>query len=227
VIGVLHTTESDPGTGPGVHNFFLRNPNSQPHVMVDPQLDQAWYYIDARYSAKALRNLPGGVETNRREQDGFRGPDVYQVEIVGRAKDIGGYSDQWYDVLQRYIVQFSTLHRIRYSYRTDPQRMSFEEWNHVPLAGWFGHCHVPENDHWDPGTLDYSRLTTQPLPTESLVEQLMALEPTTPVTVSGQQYALINVLGWTLEGINALRSGSPAGFTPSEFADELAKRLQS
>ena len=25
---------------------------------------------------------------------------------------------------------------------------------YLATGGWWGHCHVPENDHWDPGPID-------------------------------------------------------------------------
>lgn len=68
------------------------------------------------------------------------------------------------------------------------------------------------------------------LTTAQVMEALMALEPTTPVTVSGQQYPLLSVLGWTLEGINFLRSaqpaGSPAAITQAQIEEALKHVLR-
>lgn len=38
----------------------------------------------------------------------------------------------------------------------NPARMTFTEWR--SFRGWCGHQHVPENDHGDPGSLDFARV---------------------------------------------------------------------
>lgn len=151
MIGVLHTTESDPGTGPAVVRY-LQAIGAEPHFVVDPSDGYVVQLVPADTYAKALTNLPGGVETNRRIGG------VLQVEIVGRAADVGGYDDAWYDVLRRVLQDLSDRFGIFYEFRPDPARLTFEQWLDPDLRGWLGHCHVPENDHWDPGTLDYARL---------------------------------------------------------------------
>ncbi|MFJ4551106.1 LysM peptidoglycan-binding domain-containing protein [Streptomyces sp. NPDC088817] len=40
------------------------------------------------------------------------------------------------------------------SYGANPARMSFSQWN--AFKGWCGHQHVPENDHGDPGSMDFA-----------------------------------------------------------------------
>lgn len=42
------------------------------------------------------------------------------------------------------------------SYGASPARMSFAEWQ--AFKGWCGHQHVPENDHGDPGSMDFPRV---------------------------------------------------------------------
>lgn len=42
------------------------------------------------------------------------------------------------------------------SYGANPARMTFAQWN--AFKGWCGHQHVPENDHGDPGSLDFARI---------------------------------------------------------------------
>ncbi|MFH8805469.1 hypothetical protein ACH4F6_39010 [Streptomyces sp. NPDC017936] len=55
------------------------------------------------------------------------------------------------------------------SYGASPARMSFAEWQ--AFKGWCGHQHVPENDHGDPGSMDFARVlehakgTSEPTPT--------------------------------------------------------------
>jgi len=42
------------------------------------------------------------------------------------------------------------------SYGASPARMTFGEWQ--AFKGWCGHQHVPENDHGDPGSMDFARV---------------------------------------------------------------------
>jgi hypothetical protein len=42
------------------------------------------------------------------------------------------------------------------SYGASPARMSFAQWQN--FTGWCGHQHVPENDHGDPGSMDFARV---------------------------------------------------------------------
>lgn len=44
------------------------------------------------------------------------------------------------------------------SYGASPARMSQGEWR--AFTGWCGHQHVPENDHGDPGAMDFARVIT-------------------------------------------------------------------
>ncbi len=157
-IGLLHTTESDPGSGPAVDAYFRNGRlGSAPHIMLDPASRQTFGpYYDHRVSSKALANKAGGVETNNRPGG------VFQVEIVGRAADIGGYDNEWYAWLKDQLAQWSTIAGVDYVFHEDPARFTFDEWMRDTLKGWFRHSNVPENDHWDPGTLDYNRLRLIP-----------------------------------------------------------------
>ncbi|MEV5659788.1 hypothetical protein [Streptomyces flaveolus] len=42
------------------------------------------------------------------------------------------------------------------SYGASPARMSMSAWR--SFTGWCGHQHVPENDHGDPGSMDFARV---------------------------------------------------------------------
>ncbi|MFJ4515186.1 N-acetylmuramoyl-L-alanine amidase [Streptomyces sp. NPDC088816] len=42
------------------------------------------------------------------------------------------------------------------SYGASPARMTFAQWN--AFKGWCGHQHVPENEHGDPGSMDFARV---------------------------------------------------------------------
>lgn len=239
---LLHTCESE-ATATQNANYLVRM-GAEPHWVFDPRfpLDEAIQLLPYTATGKALRNLPGGVETNRREADGDPTVDVIQVELVGYAAAVAGYDDAWYrnlrDFLIRLCSQLGIPYRFPRRFATDYAdaanvRCTPDEWLDPALAGIVGHCHAPENDHWDPGPLDIARLAP-PAPSPQEVAALMAcIEPTTPITVSGRQYAAVDVLGWLLEGVNAIRASATTGdptalhITPQQIADELAKRLAS
>lgn len=218
-IGVLHTTESDPGTLQGVASYLERI-GAEPHVLFDPSTGEVVQFLPTNTYAKALRNLPGGVETNRHPAG------VFQVEIVARSADVGSYSDEWYSRLQAYLVQWSTLLGIRYTFYEGP-RLSFDEWT-AAAPQWYGHCHVPENDHWDPGTLDLARLR---IPLQNQDPDMQLTDRTT------NDHTVNDVLEWTLQRANEasakldalLSRTAPApanirSFTTAELLAELVRR---
>ena len=228
---VLHTCES---SGSAQANAdYLERMGDQPHWVFDPSNGDSIALLPVTEHAKALLHIPGRPDTNNREQDGRPGVDVIQVEIVGYAAGSPDQSDEWYSRLRIFIASVCYGLGIPNQYpkrfassASDDVRFTPEEWADPGLVGIIGHCHVPENTHWDPGALDINRL--QP----TIEEQIMAcIEPTTPITVSGQKYAAVDVLGWLLEGINAMRAAATTGdnsalhITPAMIADELAKRL--
>lgn len=119
--------------------------------------------------AKALMNLPGGVETNRR--------GVIQFELIGTCDPIHKGKSAWFywpdadDVVLKALADY--LRPIHAKYRIPAkapkflaypssyggergQRMSFAAWN--SFKGICGHQHVPENDHGDPGAFPIDKL---------------------------------------------------------------------
>lgn len=171
--GVLHTTET-PGRpsydGWSVHPHLTVVP--VPRVRVD--VDQ---HIPFNHAGMALRNLPGGVQTNRDR--------AYQVELVGtcekggKAHKAGAY--YWPDADDKVLVSLwdrvikpmstglnipqRTLAYQNYpaSYgdprptgRTNIVRLSGPAWD--AYSGWCGHQHVPENIHGDPGAFPWGRM---------------------------------------------------------------------
>lgn len=224
---VLHTTETDTGTAAAVAANLVRDGKAS-HRVYDPVTGEEIVIYDWAVAALSLKNLTGGVETNRRG-------GVYQVELVGRAGDVAGYNDDWYRNVGAKCRQWCAETGTPFTFpcpflagsyaERDACRLTFDQWLNV--AGVVGHEHVPENDHWDPGRLDVNRLIVLSSP---VLEAVMALEPTTPITVDGHQYALVDVLGWTLEGINALRRAqpptSPAYITDVQIQEALRKVLK-
>jgi len=177
---LLHTCESD-GTARANASYLVRI-GAEPHWVFDPRfgVDEAIHLVPYTRAGKALRNLDGGVETNRREQDNAEGVDVIQVEIVGYAAQVGGYDDAWYRNLRTFLLEVCAATGVPYvfprrfavRYGDDGVRYTPDEWNDPELVGIVGHCHAPENDHWDPGDLDLSRLTNSPEDDDMTPEQL-------------------------------------------------------
>jgi hypothetical protein len=166
--GVLHTVEAD---------LFRPHPSlyygragTHPHFTVGRGVDgvRTWQHYPITGPSRALRNLPGGVETNRLR--------AYQIEIVGRAGTIDQLDDATYAELARTMrwlegqTGIPPLIRTMHPYPppggvrlgSEPWRMGFGEW--LAFTGWCGHQHVPENVHGDPGALDTRRLLPQPPP---------------------------------------------------------------
>lgn len=159
---VLHTTEG--GSWPGYNGG-----GNAPHFTVH-RGGRIRQHIDTAYSAKALVNRRGGVETNN---DG-----CIQIEFIGSCdrayakrhklffvedatdEDFEGLAKVLAWIHQEHGVVLSTRDLVwsdtNAAYATAPQRMSFKEWR--DFTGVCGHAHVPENDHWDPGKMDVDRV---------------------------------------------------------------------
>lgn len=206
-IGILHTTESRPGTGAAVDGYFVRNPSIQPNVLYDPSDGYQRVYFPAGVGSKALFNAPGGVETNNRPGG------VFQIEIVGHAADVGGYSDEWYANLRLCLLQWSTIAGIDYKFYTG-SKLTFVEWSNATLSGWFGHDDVPENNHTDPGTLDFTRLLTPQGP------KVPALEDSTQIqyhdggdrSLPPKSAPVTSALGWTVDSAAQAESWARATY---------------
>lgn len=156
---VTHSTESDPGTCEAVARYLVEM-GYEPHEVFDPSNGDGAILLPVTSPGKALVNLPGGVETNRRG-------DVYQIEIVARAVDVPNYDDVWYERLRVRLTEICAMTGAPYvfplpfqpypqSYGKNLVRMTYDEW--LVFEGICGHQHVPENDHGDPGALDITRL---------------------------------------------------------------------
>jgi hypothetical protein len=154
--GLWHTTETSgwPGYATG---FF-------PHLtvgLVDGRFS-ARQHIPFNRAARALRNESGGVQTNR--------TGVKQVEIIARADtvDVSGLPAALEDGLAEWAAWLKaewgvpmtcsvTFKEYPASYgKANGVRLSGSAWE--SYAGWCGHQHAPENDHGDPGRLDWHRI---------------------------------------------------------------------
>lgn len=142
---VHHTTEGS--TAEGAMAAF-RQHRSDPHFTVDQAT--IYQHIDTGEAARALRNLSGGVQTNRLS--------AIQIEVVGTAakpKPRGTLEN-----VARLCRWLENTHGISPEWPSGPPRpaingkdpgghnRSVQNW--VRRGGHYGHCHVPENIHWDP-----------------------------------------------------------------------------
>ena len=142
---VHHTTEGS--TAAGAMAAYRSN-RSDPHFTVDNTT--IYQHINTNNAARSLRNLSGGVQTNR--------DSAIQIEVVafaGRSKDRGTLENvarlcRWiertYDIPQVWPNGFPRPARDG----RDPggHNRNARNWNDE--GGHYGHCHVPENTHWDP-----------------------------------------------------------------------------
>lgn len=158
--GVLHTTEGPSAAG-AIAAF--RSSGSWPHFLVD-SVGHVWQFIDSGLAARALQNLPGGVETNR--------DHAIQIEIVGFAAQPNNHSPAQLDALRFLMRWIESVEGVKPvgpgrpfadHYGQSGIRFDGPTWDN--FGGWCGHCHVPENDHWDPGAIDINiLLPAQPQP---------------------------------------------------------------
>lgn len=175
--GVLHTTEGTdwPGYGGG---------KESPNYTAKPDFANKRLVWRAHFpdemSARALVNAAGGVETNT--------ANAVQVELVGtcdpkHAKSWNGQGRYLAGVhyiywptapawalrdVAAFLKDMNARHGIALTGPTKwlpypksygssgGQRMTFAQWR--AFYGWCGHQHVPENDHGDPGALDFASI---------------------------------------------------------------------
>lgn len=142
---VHHTTEGSSAAGAFAAYAQKR---CDPHFTVDAAT--VFQHVDTDVAARALRNAPGGVQTNR---DG-----AIQIEVVGfagkskNARTLGNVAR-----LCRWIEQTHGVPRVWPSGPPKTHRDGRDPGGHNrDAAAWdgqsghYGHSQVPENTHWDP-----------------------------------------------------------------------------
>lgn len=146
-----------------------------------------WYqHYDVDESARALANKLGGVETNTANvfQIELVGTCDDKYAKTWGGKTAGVDYIYWPDAPEWALAEVAWLVRwlhdnhgvpltcvkdwLAYgkdsrrpgitpaSYGASPARMSMAAWR--TFRGWCGHQHVPENDHGDPGSMDFARV---------------------------------------------------------------------
>jgi N-acetylmuramoyl-L-alanine amidase len=179
---VLHTTEGDFPAGAklkmqnrvfaafdnlhnGVHKTWMEGRGSPAHFLITPPTRRVYQYFDLHVGGVTLRDLDGPAFRPNRAGD-----RVVQIELVGHADSLLiEYSDEDWVWLGEQLREICKQADIPYEFadiRQGAKRMTNTEFKE--FAGICGHCHVPENDHWDPGNINLDLLTSQPeLPPDS------------------------------------------------------------
>lgn len=142
---VHHTTEGSSAIG-AMDAFKLHR--SDPHFTVDGVT--IFQHIDTSLAARALRNAPGGVQTNT--------DSAIQIELVGFAgapKNRAALRN-----VARLCRWIEATHDVPRVWPNGPPKTSVNgkdpgghnrdaaTWD--KKGGHYGHSNVPENEHWDP-----------------------------------------------------------------------------
>lgn len=177
-VGVIHTTEGRtvPSYGGG---------GSAPNFTALPDFRNKklrWYqHFDFDVSSRALVNRPGGVETNTANavQVELVGTCDERHDTTWDGKRAGVDYLFWPDApdwalaaLGAFVKWAHDRHGVRPrsplvwkpykkgqvggSYGANGVRLTGAQWN--AYYGWLGHQHVPENDHGDPGNIDFAKV---------------------------------------------------------------------
>jgi hypothetical protein len=150
---VHHTTE---GSSRAAAFQAFRAHRSDPHFTVDHE--GIYQHIDTGMAARALRNLDGGVQTNR--------SNAVQIEVVGFAGQAKALPTL--ENVARLCRWLERTHGIPQAWPAgypkhavngrDPggHNRSAQIW--AAHGGHYGHSQVPENIHWDPGYTEQEAL---------------------------------------------------------------------
>ena len=181
--GVVHTTEGM--TLPGYSGGAMApNVTGVPDIKAKKI---RWYqHFDVDESARALANKLGGVETNTAnvfqielvgtcddskktswsgKQAGIHylhwptAPDWALAEVAWLVRWLHDYHNVPLTCVKDWLAYGKDSRRpgvTPASYGASPARMSQTAWRN--FTGWCGHQHVPENDHGDPGSLNFTRV---------------------------------------------------------------------
>lgn len=178
-------------------------------------------HIPFTRAARALRNESGGVQTNRVTR--------CQVEMVTRADTVDDHGlhpamedglaelAEWLEA-EWGIPRVCTVEFLTYPESFGPHngvRLEGAAWEQY--TGWLGHMHAAENDHGDPGALDWRRILRPEVPNMTQDELLDALE-----SDRGQHALRLAVRDVVRQAVNAGDATQPAG----PYFDGLAEAVE-
>lgn len=190
---VHHTTEGS--TAEGAMKAYEKH-RSDPHFTVDRT--KIYQHIDTGVAARALRNAPDGVQTNR--------DSAIQIEVVGFAgapKDAATLRNvarlcRWIEATHGVANVWPAGPPKAAKNGKDPGGHNRDQNLWDTKSGHFGHSQAPENTHWDPG---YSRVeadyllaaqfdaaghltnTTHPA-VNALADRVLSAAPATPEVIT-------------------------------------------
>lgn len=142
---VHHTTEGSSADGAFAAYRATKN---IPHFTVDDMT--VYQHVDTEEPASALAHPPGTTETNR--------SSAVQIELVGFAGRPKS-KDSLHN-MARLCRWIEAAHGVPSVWPNGPPKPAVngqdpgdhnrnqQNWDH--LGGHYGHCHVPNNTHWDP-----------------------------------------------------------------------------
>jgi hypothetical protein len=181
--GVVHTTE---GRSLPSYNGGAMAPTVTGVPDIAARKVRWYQHYDVDESARALANKLGGVSTNtanafqielvgtcddskKTTWDAKRAgadylhwptaPDWALAEVAWLVRWLHDYHQVPLTCVRDWLAYGKDARRpgiTPASYGASPARMSFDEWR--AFKGWCGHQHVPENDHGDPGSMDFARV---------------------------------------------------------------------
>lgn len=174
-IAVIHTTE-----GYSLPNYVNGTPTMDvgPYQKDgDPVLRQL---IPFGYIGTALKNLSGGIETNRRvlmqlEQVAFSSRDLWlpPKKMVILVASLAEWLEDEFGIQQKYPYDPAQIKTGTWATSSNPWRNSGK---FASVSGWHPHAAVPENDHWDCGAED--------------IEEILGMKPKEPKIAAYQLMAV-------------------------------------
>lgn len=225
---VHHTTE---GTSIAGAEAAYGAKGSWPHFTVSA--DEIVQHIDTRYAARALRNESGGVQTNT--------DTCYQIEVVGYAakpklmRTLANVARvcRWLEAEHGVpAVWPNGFPKVAVDGR-DPGDHNRNAENWATRSGHYGHCHVPENTHWDPGYTPDEVRQIMPLPEpiiivppkeEDMAKPYIAWNPGNSFLVENNTKVFI---GGALDAVRAAgrKLYPPEGYVEVVLPEEFVSRI--
>jgi hypothetical protein len=181
--GVVHTTE---GRSLPSYNGGAMAPTVTGVPDIAAKRIRWYQHYDVDESARALANKLGGVDTNTANAfqvelvgtcdakhstvwDGKRAgvdyiywpgaPDWALAEVAWLVRWLHDYHRVPLTCVRDWLAYGKDPRRpgvTPASYGASPARMTHTQWR--AFTGWCGHQHVPENDHGDPGSMNFARV---------------------------------------------------------------------
>lgn len=151
---VWHTTE---GNDFATMDRVLRGKRAEPHFLIGRVGTGLEHFTVTQYfpldvGSRALEHPAGTMPTNS--------ANAIQIEVCGYARD----SHSWGSAQIHALAQLTRLieHRVEVL-RKAPRpfkvpALHYSQQGFVQAKGHVGHCHVPNNSHWDPGRLPIQKI---------------------------------------------------------------------